>query len=76
MSDTPKRYEQRVVEITVGQAVKPGGWPAWRVEEWNDCSCPDCEKDGHWFPRGRWFGSKEDAEATVERPYRGGGKAL
>ncbi len=75
MSDMPKRYEQRLVQITIGQAVIPGGRPAWAVEEWNECTCPDCEKDGHWF-MGRWFDTKEEAEGKIDSPYRHGGKAL
>ena len=75
VSDMPKRYEQRLVQITIGQAVIPGGRPAWAVEEWNECTCPDCEKDGHWFV-GRWFDTKEEAEGKIDGPYRHGGKAL
>ena len=36
----PKRYDQRIVKITVGEAVIPGGRPAWLVEVWNECDCP------------------------------------
>ena len=63
-------------QITVGQAVIPGGRPAWTVEEWNMCDCPDCEKDGHWFRRLGWFDTKEEAESEMARSYRHGGKAL
>ena len=67
MSKGPKRYEQRVVQIIVGQAVIPGGRPVWTREEFNYCTCPDCEKDGHWFQRGNWYKTREEAELALRK---------
>ena len=60
----------RVTKIVVGQAVIAGGTPAWTVEEFRECDCPDCEQDGHWFggATGRgWFESRDEAVAAMER---------
>lgn len=76
MTKPPKRYERRLVEITVCQEVIPGGWPAWAVKEWNTCGCPKCDQDGHWFELTQWFDTKEEAERSGTGPYWHEGKTL
>ena len=63
----PKTYEQRVVEITVGGATPEGERPAWAVQVWDICTCPNCEDEAHWAQFAPWFDSKEQAEAFMNR---------
>ena len=51
----PTMNERRVGQIRVGEAVeyeiatRLPGVPAWIVEEFEECGCPNCSDEGHWW---------------------------
>ena len=48
----PQRYSNRIVEITVGQALDGVGCSAWAIERYDCCNCPTCNDGIHWMDTG------------------------
>ena len=65
----PKRYANRIVEITVGRALDGVGRSAWVIERYDCCNCPDCEQQYHWLGTGGWHETR-----TIAELYLKGGK--
>ena len=73
----PRQYECRVMMIVIGKAIgKPR--EVWRALEYKSCTCPDCNKDGHWYGFGRsWYETKEEAEkVAAKRDFYKPGKVI
>ena len=67
----PRLGDRRIVPGRVGEAVvyeiatREPGRPVWMVEEFQDCTCPDCEAVGHWYRVGSWYETQADARAAL-----------
>ena len=62
----PKRYDRRVVEITIGKGHDGVGRKRWAIREYGPCGCPDCDKDGHWmYTSPGWFNTEQEARSKL-----------
>ena len=50
----PRRYQTRIVRDDAKI-----GMPIWYVQQYRECDCPDCDKDGHWMTDSSYLNQAE-----------------